>query len=49
MVMNQQKYISELLDKFEMKSCNSVSNPSETNSKLDECSVEQKVDSTKFR
>jgi len=49
MVMYQQKYIGELLDKFEMKDCNSVSNPSETNSKLDECSEEEKVDSTMFR
>jgi len=32
-----------------MKSCNSVSNPSETNSKQDECSEEEKVDSTNFR
>jgi len=28
MVMYQKKYIGELLDKFEMESCNSVSNPS---------------------
>ena len=41
MVMYQQKYIGELLVKFEMKDCNSVSNPSETNSKLDECSEEE--------
>jgi len=32
MVMYQQKYIGELLNKFQMKNCNSVSNPSETNS-----------------
>jgi len=49
MVMHQQKYIGELLDKFEMKSCNSVSNPSKTNSKLDECSEEERVNSTNFR
>ena len=49
MVMYQQKYIGELLVKFEMKDCNSVSNPSETNSRLDECSEEEKVDSTMFR
>jgi len=49
MMMYQQKYIGELLDKFEMKDCYSVSNPSETNSKLDECSKEEKVDSTMFR
>jgi len=28
LVMYQQKYIGELLEKFEMKSCNTVSNPS---------------------
>ncbi|PNX85145.1 hypothetical protein L195_g041211 [Trifolium pratense] len=32
-----------------MNGCNSFSNPSETNSKLDECSNEEKVDSTMFR
>lgn len=43
MVMLQQKYIGELmLEKFEMKDCNSISNPSETNSKLVECSEEEK-------
>jgi len=42
-VISQQKYIGELLDKFEMKSCNTISNPSETNSKLDGCSKEEKV------
>jgi hypothetical protein len=49
MVMYQQKYIGELLDKFELKNCNSVANSSETNSKLDECSKEDKVDLTMFR
>jgi hypothetical protein len=49
MIMHVQKYIGKLLDKFEIKSCNSVSNTSETNSKLDECSEEEKVDSTNFR
>jgi len=49
MLMYKQKYIGELLDKFEMKSYNSVSNPSEINLKLDECSKEEKVDSTMFR
>ncbi|MCI09298.1 cationic amino acid transporter 1-like, partial [Trifolium medium] len=32
-----------------MNGCNSVSNPSETNLKLDECINEEKVDSTMFR
>ncbi|XP_045797905.1 beta-glucosidase 24-like [Trifolium pratense] len=48
-VVYQQTYIGELLEKFEMNGCNSFSNPSETNSKLDECSNEEKVDSTMFR
>jgi hypothetical protein len=48
-VMHQQKYIGELLEKIEMNGYNSLSNPSETNSKLDECSNEEKVDSTMFR
>ncbi|CAJ2627663.1 unnamed protein product [Trifolium pratense] len=33
-VMHQQKYIGELLEKFEMEGCNPLSNPSETNTKL---------------
>jgi len=49
LVMYQHKYIGELLDKFDMKNCNTVSNPSETNSKLEECITEEKVDSTMFR
>jgi hypothetical protein len=32
-----------------MKNCNTVSNPSETNSKLDECIEEEKVNSIMFR
>ncbi|PNX79017.1 putative copia-type protein, partial [Trifolium pratense] len=47
-VRHQQKYINELLEKFEMNGCNSISNPSERNTKLDECSNEEKVDSTMF-
>ncbi|XP_073223568.1 secreted RxLR effector protein 161-like [Cicer arietinum] len=47
--MHQQKYIGELLEKFEMNSCNSISNPSEINSKIDECSEEEIVDPTLFR
>jgi len=49
LVMYHQKYIGELLEKFEMKSCNTISNPSETNSKLDECFKEENVDSIMFR
>lgn len=32
-----------------MNSCNSISNPSETNSKIDECSEEENVDSIVFK
>lgn len=48
-MMHQQKYIGELLEKFEMNNCNSISNPSETNSKIDECSEEERVYPTVFR
>ncbi|XP_050919844.1 secreted RxLR effector protein 161-like [Lathyrus oleraceus] len=48
-VMHQQKYIGEQLEKFEMSNYNSISNPSETNSKIDECSEEERVDPTVFR
>ncbi|XP_045797787.1 secreted RxLR effector protein 161-like [Trifolium pratense] len=48
-VMHQQKYIGELLKFFEMNGCNSWSNPSETNSKFDECTNEKKIDPTMFR
>jgi hypothetical protein len=48
-VMHQQKYITELLEKFELNNCNSATNPSETNSKLSECSEMEKVDPTLFR
>jgi hypothetical protein len=37
-VMHQQKYIGDLLEKIEMSGCNLVYNPSMTNSKLDEWS-----------
>lgn len=45
-VMHHQKYIGELLEKFDMTDCNTVTNPSETNAKLDECSNEEKVVAT---
>ncbi|XP_073223366.1 secreted RxLR effector protein 161-like [Cicer arietinum] len=32
-----------------MNSCNSISNPLETNSKIDECSEEERIDPTLFR
>jgi hypothetical protein len=48
-VMHQQKYISEILEKFEMTECKSISNPSDTNVKLDECADEEGVDPTLFR
>jgi hypothetical protein len=49
MMMHQHKYAREVLDRFEMNECNSVSNPSDTNSKLEECSDEGVVDSTMFK
>ncbi|KAK2443673.1 putative mitochondrial protein [Trifolium repens] len=49
MMMYQHKYASELLERFEMDSCNQVSNPCDTNSKLKECSEEEVVDSTMFK
>jgi hypothetical protein len=48
-VMHQQKYINELLEKFEMTECKSISNPSYTNAKLDESKDEEGVDPTLFR
>jgi hypothetical protein len=39
MIMHQHKYALEIFDNwFEMNEYNSVSNPCETNSKLEECS-----------
>ncbi|MCH80525.1 copia-type polyprotein [Trifolium medium] len=49
MIMHQHKYAEELLERFEMNECNSVSNTCETNSKLEECSDEEMVDSTMFK
>jgi hypothetical protein len=49
MMMHQHKYASELLERFKMDKCNPVSNPCETNSKLEECSEEDMVDSTMFK
>ncbi|MCI00734.1 hypothetical protein A2U01_0021756, partial [Trifolium medium] len=48
-VMHQQKYINELLDRFEMIECKAISNPSDTNLNLDECSDDEKVDSALFK
>jgi hypothetical protein len=48
-VMHRQKYIGELLERFQIIDCNNASNPSETNAKLDECSNEEKVESTEFK
>jgi hypothetical protein len=49
MMMHQHKYAVEILDRFEMNECNSVSNPCDTNLKLEECSDEEMVDSTMFK
>ena len=48
-LMHQQKYIGELLERFQMIDCNIASNPSETNAKLDECTNEERVKATKFK
>lgn len=37
-VMHQQKYICEILERIDIVNCNTATNPSETNTKLDECS-----------
>jgi hypothetical protein len=49
MVMHQHKYALEILGRFEMNECNSVSNPCETNSKLEECSDEEIVHATMYK
>ncbi|MCI23346.1 hypothetical protein A2U01_0044525 [Trifolium medium] len=41
MVMHQQKYDMEILDRFEMNECKSVSNPCDTSSKLEECKMKK--------
>jgi len=48
-IMHQQKYISELLERLEMIDCNTATNPSEANAKLNECSNEERVESTEFK
>ena len=48
-MMHQQKYIGELLKRFQMIDCNIASNPSETNVKLDEWNNEEKVESTEVK
>ncbi|PNX90300.1 copia-type polyprotein, partial [Trifolium pratense] len=49
MIMHQQKHAMEILDRFEMNECKSVSNPCDTSSKLEGCSNEKMVDSTMFK
>jgi hypothetical protein len=48
-ILHQQKYIGDLLERFEMTECKAVSNPSETNAKLDDCVNEEGVDPTLFK
>lgn len=36
--MHQQKYMNELLDKSDQTNCNTITNPSETKTKLDKYS-----------
>lgn len=49
MIMHQQKYVLEILDRFGLIECKSISNPCETSSKLEECSEEEKVDATMYK
>jgi hypothetical protein len=46
---SSKKYIGELLERFDMTYCNTITNSSETNAKLDECSSEEKVEATEFK
>lgn len=48
-VLHQQKYIGELLERFDMSNCNTITNPSEINAKLDEFSKEEKVEATEVK
>lgn len=47
--MHQQKYVRELLDMFYMIDCNIVTNPFETNAKLDKCNDDKKVETTMYK
>lgn len=42
--MHQQKYVNKLLERFEMINCKAVTNPFETNAKLDDYANEEKVE-----
>jgi len=48
-VMHQQKYICELLDRLDMTNCNIIINQLETNAKVDECIIKDKVEVTMFK
>ncbi|CAL8176597.1 unnamed protein product [Prunus armeniaca] len=47
--ISQKKYVQEILDRFEMKDCNSVCTPTEIGLKLVKNSGEKKVDQTLFK
>jgi hypothetical protein len=48
-VMHPQKYIWELLKRFQIIDCNIASNPSDTNPNLDECSNKERLEPTEFK
>ncbi|CAL8095197.1 unnamed protein product [Prunus armeniaca] len=47
--ISQKKYVQEILDRFEMKDCNSVCTPTEIGLKLVKNSGEKKVDQTLYK
>ncbi|XP_019427108.1 PREDICTED: uncharacterized protein LOC109335430 [Lupinus angustifolius] len=49
LLMHQKKYASDLLQRFNMDSCNSVTNPVETNVKLTKDEDGEAVDETLFK
>ncbi|XP_019054183.1 PREDICTED: uncharacterized protein LOC109115040 [Nelumbo nucifera] len=47
--ISQKKYVQEILDRFQMKNCNSISTPTEVDLKLMKDSEGKKVDNTLFK
>lgn len=48
-VMHQSKYASDILQKFNMKDCNSAKTPSETGMRLEKDGIEKEVNATMYR